>query len=162
MSNRRSFLMNTGAFLGASALTHAALAQNKKASDGHHHHGSHGGAKSISPHLIEVQKSADHCLDVGKTCLAHCNVLMAEGDTAMAACQMSVLNMLAVTQAVSDISHYNSAEKSGFTNLLKACIDMCKKCESECKKHADKHAECKACMEACQKCIKSCEAYLKA
>ena len=165
MNTRRSFLKQSHLFLMTSAVGSLALAQLSKNTGTHSHagHTGHGGNshKALSPQVLNLQKSADHCLDVGKTCLAHCNVLMAGEDASMAACQMAVMNMLSVTQSVSEISHYNSFDKGAFSHLVKACIEMCKKCESECKKHADRHDECKACMEACQKCIKSCEVYLK-
>lgn len=163
MPTRRNFLTQSGLFFGAGLAGVSALAQNKKSADAPHHGGhSHGGAVSVlTPTLKEIQKTSDNCLDVGRTCVAHCNLLLREGDSEMAACQMTVMNMLAVTEAVSTVSHYNSFEKSGFVKLLKACIEMCKSCEAECKKHADKHSECKACMDACQKCIKACDAYLK-
>lgn len=161
MKTRRSFLTNSGLALGASLIGARAFAQSQKDHDhGHHKHGA-GIRPALSKSLKALQESADHCLDVGKTCVAHCNVLLAGGDKEMASCQMAVMNMLSVTQAVSDISHYNSFKKSTFSQLVKACMELCKDCETECKRHADMHSECKECMEACQRCIKSCQAYLK-
>jgi Cys-rich four helix bundle protein (predicted Tat secretion target) len=162
MDTRRSFLAKSGLALGTSILGTRIFAQTQKVYD-HGHHNKHGAGKGsdMSTSLIELQKSVDHCLDVGKTCVAHCNALLAGGDKEMASCQMAVMNMLSVTQAVSEISHYNSFKKVGFSQLVKACMELCKDCESECKKHADMHSECKDCMEACQRCIKSCQTYLK-
>ncbi len=39
----------------------------------------------------------------------------------------------------------------------KVCLEICKDCEAECRKHEKTHAICKACAESCKACIAECE-----
>ena len=49
-----------------------------------------------------------------------------------------------------------SHESPYLKRLARVCIDVCRTCAKECRKHADKHPECKACLEGCEECIKEC------
>jgi len=39
-----------------------------------------------------------------------------------------------------------------------ACADICRSCETECRKHEKTHAICRACADSCAACIKACKA----
>ncbi|HQY08136.1 MAG: four-helix bundle copper-binding protein [Leptothrix sp. (in: Bacteria)] len=145
----RRNLMAGGAALALTALSQASRA----ADDPHAHHHGHGTAAGAAVHAALVKSAAD-CVVTGQACLAHCLVLLADGDKAMAACAQSVNQMLAMCGALQSLA----GQTSKYTPALaKVVLDVCVDCEKECKKHADKHAECKACAQACAECIKACK-----
>lgn len=41
---------------------------------------------------------------------------------------------------------------------LRLCIDVCRDCEAECKKHEAAH--CQQCADSCRACIEACESHL--
>ena len=88
--------------------------------------------------------AAAHCVVAGDACLAHCLILLGDGDTSMAGCAKAVREMLAVCRMLGTLA-------TGSTHLREAaalCTAVCKDCQAECDKHADKHPECKACKDA--------------
>ena len=145
---RREALTGSGALVLA-ALSSAALAQSKDQSHDHAH--MHGGPSQA---LIAA---ASDCVVKGQTCLAHCLVLLADGDKAMAGCAKAVNQMLAVCGALQNLAAQQSALLPA---MAKVALDACQACEKECRKHEKKHAECKACMESCAECAKQCKAVL--
>lgn len=132
--------------MGALAL--AGIAANVAAADHEHHH--HAGTK----HQDLINSAAD-CISKGEICLAHCLVLLGEGNKAMASCAQSVSQMLALCGALQKLAAQSAPQTKA---LAKVALDACTECEKECKKHEDKHAECKACRESCLDCIKQCKA----
>jgi Cys-rich four helix bundle protein (predicted Tat secretion target) len=158
--NRRDAIITTGSMLVSASLGalacggNNAVAQNTPKApptppappaSGHAHH--HGGDPVLS-------EAAQGCISKGEACLAHCLAMFANGDTTMGGCGKAVHEMTAVMQGVL------AAAASGSKHLpalAKVAMEFCKDCESECKKHADKHAVCKDCMEACGKTIAACQ-----
>ncbi len=134
--------------LGALALAGVAAKTANAAEDHSHHH--MGGAKFQS-----VINAAADCISKGEICLAHCLVLLGDGDKAMASCAKSVSQMLALCGALQKVAAQSAPQTKA---LAKVALDACSECEKECKKHADKHAECKECRESCLECIKQCKA----
>ncbi len=136
----------------AGVLALAALAGTARAQEHTHDHHDHGGgAKSQA--LIDATGS---CIAKGEACLAHCLVLMGDGDKAMAECAKAVNQMLATCGALQNLA----AQGSRLTGAMAGvALEACTECEKACKKHADKHAECKACMESCAECAKQCKAF---
>ena len=114
----------------------------------HTHH--HGGA---APYQALID-STGVCVAKGEACLAHCLVLLGQGDKAMAGCAQSVNQMLAVCAALFKLAAQNAKATKA---MAKLAFDVCTDCEKECRKHADKHAECKACADACVDCIRQCK-----
>jgi|LauGreDrversion4_2_1035121.scaffolds.fasta_scaffold356714_2 Cys-rich four helix bundle protein (predicted Tat secretion target) len=154
---RRDMLLGSGAV--ALAMTAGqVMAQAKSATKakepekgGHHHHG--GSAFSA------VMISSGICVEKGQVCLSHCIMLMGEGDKAMAACAKSVSQLLAVCTSLQQLA---AQESPYIRDMARIAARVCKDCEAECKKHADKHAACKDCLEACADCRKECEKLIKA
>ncbi len=137
--------------LGAiGALALAGLAADGLAADHAHHHEHGGGAK----YKALIAATGD-CVARGEACLAHCLVLLGDGDKAMADCAKAVNQMLALCGALQNLAAQGSKLVPG---LARVALDACTECEKECKKHEDKHAECKACRESCTECIKQCKA----
>lgn len=142
--NRRDSLIGAGAALFAAAQT-TALAQ-EMAHDHSHMHGAV--AKGL-------QAATADCVVKGQTCLAHCLILLAEGDKEMLACAKTVNQVLAMCSALQALT----AQQSKFVPAMaKLTLEACESCEKECRKHEKKHAECKACAESCVACAKECKA----
>lgn len=140
---RREMLQGVGALAMAGLMTQADAADH----DHHHHHA--GGQYDA---LII---STGDCIAKGESCLAHCLVLLGDGDKAMAECAQSVSQMLALCTALQKLAAQNAPATRA---LARVTLDVCIDCEKSCRKHADKHAECKACAEACKDCIQQCKA----
>jgi Cys-rich four helix bundle protein (predicted Tat secretion target) len=143
---RREAMVGSGTFL-MTALSTTALAQTKEQAHDHAH--MHGGANA------QLIAAASDCVVKGQECLAHCLVLLADGDKAMGSCAKGVNQMLAACGALQNLA----AQQSTLTPAMaKVALEACQFCEKECRKHEKKHAECKACMESCLNCIKQCKA----
>lgn len=145
----RRALLQTAGLVGLAALGGKALAAEHE-----HHHDHDHGAPAAGGYQKLVEVSGD-CVQKGQACLAHCLILLGEGDKAMAACAQSVNQMLAVCSALQNLAGQNSAYTP---KLARLAGDVCKACEDECRKHEKKHAECKACAESCAQCAKQCQA----
>ncbi|MBI4666946.1 MAG: four-helix bundle copper-binding protein [Nitrospinae bacterium] len=145
--NRRDLLL---AGVGAVALgAGQALAAEKPAMEGHaHHHMGHGAANQA---LIDA---AAGCATKGEICVSHCMDSFAAGDTSLAACAKSVMETMALCQAVITLAAQNSKNLAA---TAKVAMAACKACEDECRKHEAKHATCKDCADACVKCYEECK-----
>ncbi len=142
----RRDLMKTLAAAAAGAVSVQALA-----ADHAHHQHDHG---NTPKKYAAVVASSAECLQTGQACLAHCLVLLADGDKPMAACAQSVNELLAACDALMKLA----AQESRFTPAMaKVAAEVCAACEKECRKHEKKHAECKACADACAACLKECK-----
>jgi Cys-rich four helix bundle protein (predicted Tat secretion target) len=143
---RRDSLIGAGAFLMAAAQT-SVLAQ-EMAHDQSHMHGA-------AP-LQGLLAATSDCVAKGQSCIAHCLVLLADGDKVMAACAQSVSQTIALCQALESLA----AQQSPLVPALaKVTLQACETCEKECRKH-EQHAQCKACAESCVACIKECKAVM--
>ena len=141
--NRRELLLGAAA-MAAAATTGSAFAGT------HEHKHEHGGASKRNNALI---KSSQDCVATGQVCVHHCLVMMGDGDKSLAACAISVSDLVA---ACSTLQHLAATESKHTVEMAKVVMTMCKECEDECKKQ-DKHEECKACGEACAACYKECK-----
>lgn len=143
----RRELMQGAGLMALAGLATQALAQ---ATDphAHHHHGSDGKVSALTT-------SAADCLSKGETCLAHCHILMGEGDKAMAGCAKSVNQMLAICAALHKVSAQGGSQLKA---MARVAANTCEECEKECRKHEKKHPECKACADSCADCLKQCKA----
>lgn len=141
----RRHLLNVSAAAALGALAACATAQSH---DHHHHHGGGGRYQAVAD-------AAAACVSKGESCIAHCLVLMAGGDTSVARCAQSVNQLLATCTALQKLALQDSAYVPRFARVA---MDLCEECEKECRKHADKHKECKECAESCAECHKACKA----
>ncbi len=110
------------------------------AAAGHDHAGHGGGANA------DLAMALAHCEIAGNACLAHCLILLGEGDTSMGGCARAVRDMLAVCAMMSTLVSSGSAF---FKDAAALCGKVCGACKLECEKHIDKHPECKACFDGC-------------
>lgn len=145
--DRRTLLQTATASALAALTGSAAAAAAPAAQHRHHHHA--GGSK-----FQALAASATHCLTTGETCLAHCLVLLGQGDKAMAACGQSVSELLAVCSALQKLALQESNHTAA---MAKMALAVCEECEKECRKHEKKHSQCKDCADACADCAKQCK-----
>jgi Cys-rich four helix bundle protein (predicted Tat secretion target) len=141
--NRRDSLIGAGAALFAAVQT-SAMAQ-EAAHDHSHMHG------SVAKGLLAATSD---CVVKGQACIAHCLVLLADGDKAMAACAQTVNQTIALCSALQALA---AQQSKLLPALAKLTGEACEICEKECRKH-EQHAECKACAESCVACAKECKA----
>lgn len=158
--DRREMLKNAGALALGSFTTSALAAQtpaspakpadvctNDKMHEHHHHHASNPYSKVID--------TASTCIDKGNLCIAHCLMLLSDGEKEMAKCAQTVSQMLSTCTALQQLA---SQESKHVVEMAKLASAVCKECGDECKKHADKHEACKNCLDACKACAKDCDA----
>lgn len=137
--NRRELL------LGGMALAGVAAVGNAQAATEHEHH--HGASAAG---LAEV---AADCAQKGEVCLNHCLELWAQGEKDMAACAMSVNQLLATCSALQQLANQKSKH---LAKLARIAMDVCRECEDECKKF-EKHEACRVCGESCRACYNECK-----
>jgi Cys-rich four helix bundle protein (predicted Tat secretion target) len=142
----RREILTGGALFAAAAMANVAFAA-EEAMHEHHHH-------DMPLPAANLLTSVSDCLLKGQICSDHCLVNLGDGDKAMAACAQSVAQMMAICGALQKLASSNSKYLPQMAKLAK---DVCKDCESECKKHADKHKQCRDCQESCAACAKECE-----
>jgi Cys-rich four helix bundle protein (predicted Tat secretion target) len=128
-----------------------------------HDHGAGAATKEPPPlplaSVSNIIETTSLCQREGDNCLARCTEHLSAGDVAMAACQRSTMNMLAVTSAMGKVASYRNSSPKLIKSLTTACAQFCRACASACEPHKDHHEECKTCMEACLACAKACDAF---
>lgn len=106
------------------------------------------------PSIRPLIDAAADCVKTGEACVAHCVTVLSEGEKEMAACQATVLETLAICAALQQLANLNSPH---LAKVAAVARDICKDCETECRKHESKHSICKDCGDACAACAKQCE-----
>ena len=105
------------------------------------------------PKYKAVEDSAAACVSTGEDCLRHCLGMTAMKDTSMAACERSVMELIAACRALQTLASINSTFTPAFAKDVATVCDACRK---ECQAFAAKVIECKACADACTKCAAEC------
>lgn len=144
--NRRELLLSGVALAGAAMVGSSQAAEHDHMMMHDHQHG--------APANAALAAAASDCLQKGQVCLSHCLVLLGQGEKDMAGCAQSVNQMMVLCDALQQLANQNSKH---LPKLASIAMDVCKQCEDECKKHADKHEVCKACGESCAACYKECK-----
>ena len=128
-------------FVGGLVLTAAAgMAQE-------HAQHSHGAARDMLIH------TASDCVVTGEVCLAHIHEMLAQGDKALAPCARSVSELTAVCEALRALAAQNAP---ALAKQAAVAMDVCNRCEAECRKHEKTHSPCKNCADACAACSTEC------
>ena len=154
--NRRDVIAAAG-FAAVVAASGRALAEDQPAAakpeGAPHEHEQHEHHDHTVAHCALIAAAYD-CIKTGNLCLAHCLESFTKGDTELAGCAKSVDQMLATCAALAKLAATGSPHTAAAAKLALA---ICKDCEKECRKHADKHPTCKACAESCKACAAECE-----
>jgi Cys-rich four helix bundle protein (predicted Tat secretion target) len=144
MFSRKELLKNSALAVSTLSITQTLLADD-------HDHSKMPASPSSKNKYSKAMMSALHCKLAAELCINHCISELAKGEKSMAAC----LKTATETKSVCDSFISLAALESNFTKKIAIlCIEVCKACEAECKKHAAHHQVCKDCMECCKSCIK--------
>ncbi len=148
--SRRALLAGTAALAVGASATLAKAASHEGHGDhahGHaHDHAANGGNQALV-------RAAGDCRIAGEICQAHCQKMLATGDTSLAACSASVSDMMASCSSLMQLAASDSKHLPG---MAKICSQILEDCKAECEKHGE-HEECKACAKACEGCLKECK-----
>ena len=134
--NRREWIVGAGAVLAASVAKAAPKA------------GEHAHDAPANAGLVEA---AADCEKKAQLCLSHCLSMLSTGDTSMAACALTVRDTIASSHALLALA---AAGSKHVKSMARTCAEICRDCEAECRKHADKMPVCRDCAEACATMIK--------
>lgn len=143
-------LARRAALVGAALAATVSLAARGAAGPAHDHH---HGPSARDELLIDL---ASDCMNKGEVCLAHCLILLGEGDRAMAACARSVSETMALCDALRKLVAQGSAHAKPLARLV---MNACLECQKSCDVHAQKHRECRDCAAACAECAKACREF---
>ncbi len=86
------------------------------------------------------------CTAATSACIAHCQVMLAQGDKAMATCLRTALDCDVTCNAVLKAATLNSDFTPALAQTATLAMAACAKA---CEPHVDHHAECRHCHEAC-------------
>lgn len=106
-----------------------------------------------TPHQALAETALD-CVGWGERCQKHIMTLFLAGDTSLAQCSARIHDMVAVCNALASLA---AAESDHLKPFAKVCIDVCKSCEQECRKHEQHHPICKDTAEACARVVAACQ-----
>jgi Cys-rich four helix bundle protein (predicted Tat secretion target) len=137
--NRRDVIA-VGAALAA--VSGSALAQTS--------HADHGDNAPVN----SLFDAASNCVKAGLVCIDHCLQAFAAGDSSLAACARASDQMVSMCGTLAKLA---STRSSYLPAMAKVALVACQDCETECRKHVDKHAACKECAEACATCSAECK-----
>lgn len=147
MISRKKILQNTALALGTMSLAKSILADE--------HDQKSIPKNSNKAKYAKALMAAIHCKLAAEICINHCITELAKGEKMMAGCMRTVSETKAACESFISLASLESEFTKKMANL---CIEICKKCEAECKKHASHSQVCKDCMESCKSCIKEMQA----
>ena len=147
--DRRNFLTTITAITGSAALAPQVSLSGTSEKKGKIH--------QLDKARYHVVTSSNQCIFDAEICNIHCLSLLKDGDDSLAECQSTVDAVITACTAVTQLAYQNS---SHLKSMMKVCIDICKDCEEECRKHEHHHAECKKCADSCADCIASYKKFL--
>lgn len=143
--------------LGLASL--AALAPGLAGAAGEHAHGSHGshggdGGREAAPsgRYRGLVKPYQACTGAISACIAHCQVLLAQGDKSVGDCLRTALDCDVTCGATLKAAGLNSDYTPA---LARTAVQSMQACVEACKPHLEHHAECKACHDACLAAIRA-------
>lgn len=100
------------------------------------------------------------CVDCAQTAAACADACMADADTAeLSRCAATALVCadIAATAARTLVRHHGR-DTAVVRTLLQSCVEACRRCGDECRRHALRHEHCRICAESCRRCAHMCQA----
>jgi uncharacterized membrane protein len=104
----------------------------------------------------------EECLNCAQTCTSCADACVAESARAdLGRCISIALNCadLCVT-TMRVVSRPTGHDPAVVRTLLQACVEACRACYDECRKHALEHEHCRVCADACHRCAHACRELL--
>ncbi|MBQ0945240.1 hypothetical protein KAK07_18015 [Ideonella sp. 4Y16] len=142
----------------ASLLLGATAAATARAQTDHSHH-DHGApapaAPKGQPAPAGFVSAYQACVAAANACIAHCQVLLAQGDKSLGACLRTALDTELTCGATLRAATLQSAYLGA---LAKTSVAAMQACIEACKPHAEHHAECKRCHDACVAAVQAANA----
>jgi hypothetical protein len=114
------------------------------------------------PERTALARCIDKCLACAATCTVCADACLSEDDIPeLVRCIGLDLNCSDVCSATANVLARQGALEAGYVRrLVEACLDICRRCGRECKRHAEHHEHCRICAEACRACADACETLL--
>jgi hypothetical protein len=107
-------------------------------------------------------RCVQECLNCVQTCTACADACLAEPDRAeLARCVGAAL----LCADIADVTSRTVIRRCGrdgavLRSLLQTCVEACRACYEECRRHALSHEHCRVCGEACGRCAHACRELL--
>lgn len=102
--------------------------------------------------LIECSQACTACADA---CLSE------EQVDPLRTCIRSNLDCADICETTARILSRHTGYDANITRAqLQACIQACRSCGEECRRHAQMHEHCRICADACQNCAQACQSLL--
>ena len=138
LSRRRILVSATGLAAAGALGVHAAPAEKPPS------------ANAIHPRKLNACAEATHsCQEKGAAAHALAGKQLAQGDTRMASCNYSCINMLAVTKALHTVSMHGTADPQIIKELAAASHLACLECEAACNEFDNPVYQ--SCAESCRR-----------
>lgn len=134
--------------LGALAFAPAAFA----APSGHEGHGGGHGREPAGGRATALIRAYQACTAAISACIAHCQVLLADGDKSLGECLRTALDCDVTCGATLKAASLQSSHTGA---LARVAVASMKECIEACKPHLEHHAECKACHDACVAAVRA-------
>ena len=147
--SRRALIAGTAALAAGFSASQAVAAGD----GGHAGHEGHAGHHHSGGGRTSLIRAAGECMVEGEICEAHCQAMLATGDTTLASCSAVVRDMMAGCSALTQLA---ASDSKRLPAMAAVCATILEDCKAECEKHPE-HEECKACGMACDKCIAECK-----
>ena len=122
---------------------------------------SYPGAFDLDAGVLAVAIEA--LVDCAQACIADVDADLSERNvTEMVKCVRLCLDCADVcTATVGVTSRQAEYDATVATQLIEACVAICKSCGDECERHTEMH-HCRVCAEACRRCEQACRQLLDA
>lgn len=102
------------------------------------------------------------CFDCGQTCTACADACLSESMvqelTHCIRLNLDCADICTTTGRI--LARQTKPELEVIRAQLQSCLQACKACGSECRRHAHHHQHCAVCAEACQRCEDACNRLL--
>lgn len=100
----------------------------------------------------------DTCLDCAQACVSCADACLAEKAVAgLTQCIRLNLDCADICKAMANLATRRTGHNEAIVKrLLDACVEACRACGEECRKHSGQHDHCAICAEACALCEQAC------
>lgn len=104
------------------------------------------------------------CYECAQTCTACADACLAEDtDMQLTACIRTNLDCADICEATGRVLTRLARPAPALLRAqVSACMEACKVCAEECRRHAEEHEHCRVCAESCEDCQERCAAVLNA
>jgi hypothetical protein len=106
----------------------------------------------------------EECLNCAQTCTACADACLVDPDRAeLGRCVATALICADIADTVVRTVTRHAGYDSVVTQaILQTCVEACRACYDECRKHALGHEQCRICGDACHRCAHACRELLAA